>query len=103
MTQGHHEGLYRTYKVLVPSCLFLRHRKLMLTKLEVGPPQLIGLMSDFDALAWNGHLWTHGGNHWLLIFIRSRCTQTHTVPLATVTGGTRVTACRLITWELYKM
>src|SRR5258705_91633 len=35
MTQGCHEGLYRTYKALIPSCLLLRHRKPTLTKLEV--------------------------------------------------------------------
>src|SRR5260221_10536331 len=50
MTQGHREGLYHAYKVLVPSRLLLRHHKLMLMKLEVGPPQLIGLASDFNAL-----------------------------------------------------
>src|SRR5258708_19852075 len=40
MTQGHHEGLCCAYKALVLSHLFLHHHKLMLTKLEVGPPQL---------------------------------------------------------------
>src|SRR5258708_28956239 len=50
MTQGRREGLYRAYKVLVLSRLLLCHRKPMLTKLEVGPPQLVGLPSDFDAL-----------------------------------------------------
>src|SRR5258708_6371067 len=102
MTQGCCEGLYCTYKVLIPSCLFLRHCKPTLMKLEVGPPQLIGLTSNFDALVWNGHLQTHGGNNRLLIFVRSWHTWMHTVPLATVTGRTRVTACGLITWEPYK-
>src|SRR5258708_7643578 len=102
MTQGRHEGLYHTYKALIPSCLFLHHCKLMLMKLEVGPPQLIGLMSDFDALAQNGHLQTCGGDHWLLIFIGSQHTRMHTAPLVTVTGRTRVTACGLITQEPYK-
>src|SRR5258708_7120124 len=101
-TQGRHEGLYRTYKALVLSCLLLRHRKLMLTKLEVGPPQLVGLTSDFDALVRNGHLRTHGGDHRLLILIGSRHTRTHAAPLATATGGTRVTACGLIAQEPYK-
>src|SRR5258708_18131676 len=102
MTQGHCEGLYCTYKALVPSRLLLCHRKLTLMKLEVGPPQLIGLVSDFDALVWNGHLRTRSGDHWLLILIRSRRTQMHAAPLATATGGTRVTACGLITREPYK-
>src|SRR5260221_9545787 len=102
MTQGHHEGLYCAYKALVPSHLLLRHRKPTLMKLEVGPPQLVGLMSDFDALARNGHLQTCGGDHRLLILVGSRCTQTHAAPLATATGGTRGTACRLIAWEPYK-
>src|SRR5258708_13574446 len=101
-TQGCCEGLYHAYKALVPSHLLLRHHKPMLTKLEVGPPQLIGLTSDFDALTQNGHLWTHSSDHWLLIFIRSWCTQMHPAPLATVTGRTRVTACGLIAWEPYK-
>src|SRR5260221_99913 len=101
-TQGCHEGLYRAYKVLIPSHLLLRHRKPMLMKLEVGPPQLIGLASDFNALTQNGHLWTHSGNHQLLILIGSWCTQMHTVPLVTATGRTRVTTCRLITQEPYK-
>src|SRR5258708_4136798 len=102
MTQGHHEGLYRTYKALVLSCLLLHHRKLTLMKLEVGPPQLVGLASDFDALAQNGHLRTRSDNHRLLILIGSQCTWMHAAPLATVTGGTRVTACGLIAWEPYK-
>src|SRR5258708_2648888 len=101
-TQGCHEGLYCAYKALIPSCLLLCHCKLMLMKLEVGPPQLIGLASDFDALARNGHLWTCGGDHRLLILVGSWHTQTHTAPLATATGGTRVTACRLIAQEPYK-
>src|SRR5258707_9293345 len=50
-TQACHEGLYCAYKALVPSCLLLRHRKPMLTKLEVGPPPLVGLVSDFNALS----------------------------------------------------
>src|SRR5258708_10979682 len=102
MTQGRREGLYRTYKALVPSHLLLRHRKPMLMKLEVGPPQLVGLVSDFDALVWNGHLWTCGGDHQLLILVGSRCTQMHTASLATATGGTRITACGLIAQEPYK-
>src|SRR5258708_7909912 len=102
MTQGHHEGLYRAYKALIPSRLLLHHRKLTLTKLEVGPPQLVGLMSNFDALVRNGHLRTRGGDHWLLILIGSRRTRTHAAPLATATGGTRVTTCRLIAQEPYK-
>src|SRR5258708_36622468 len=101
-TQGRHEGLYRAYKVLVPSHLLLRHRKPTLTKLEVSPPQLVGLVSDFNALARNGHLRTRGGDHWLLILVRSRRTQMHAAPLATATGGTRVTACGLIAQEPYK-
>src|SRR5258708_39085657 len=96
MTQGHCEGLYCTYKALILSHLLLRHCKLMLTKLEVSPPQLIGLTSDFNALTWNGHLWTHGDDHRLLILVGSQHTQMHAAPLATATGGTRVTACRLI-------
>src|SRR5260221_5327505 len=102
MTQGCCEGLYRAYKALILSCLLLCHGRPMLRKLEVGPPQLVGLASDFDALAWNGHLWTHGGDHQLLILIGSRCTRMHAAPLATATGGTRVTACGLIAWEPYK-
>src|SRR5260221_5876493 len=102
MTQGHHEGLYRAYKVLVPSCLLLHHRKLTLTKLEVGPPQLVGLASNFDALAWNDHLRTRSGDHWLLILIVSWHTRTNAQPLATATCGTRVTACGLNAWEPYK-
>src|SRR6266436_832739 len=102
MTQGCHEGLYHAYKALIPSHLFLCHHKPTLMKLEVGPPQLIGLVSDFNALTWNGHLWTHSGDHRLLIFVGSQHTQMHAAPLATVTGGTRVTACGLITWEPYK-
>src|SRR5258708_6097703 len=88
--------------VLIPSCLLLHHCGPMLMKLEVGLPQLIGLASNFNALAQNGHLWTHGSNHWLLIFIRSQCTRMHTVPLVTVTGRTRVTACGLVAQEPYK-
>src|SRR5258708_5218483 len=102
MTQGHCKGLHHAYKVLIPSCLLLRHCKLMLMKLEVGLPQLIGLVSDFDALAWDGHLRTHGSDHQLLIFIGSWCTQMHTVPLATATGRTRITTCGLIAQEPYK-
>src|SRR5258708_5309625 len=102
MTQGHHEGLYHAYKVLILSCLLLHHHKPMLTKLEVSPPQLIGLVSDFDALMQNGHLRTCGSNHWLLIFIRSWHTWMHTVPVVTVTGRTRVTTCGLIAQEPYK-
>src|SRR5258705_5233546 len=73
-TQGHHEGLYCAYKVLILSRLLLCHHKPMLMKLEVSPPQLIGLVSDFNALTWNGHLRTHSGNHQLLILIGSQCT-----------------------------
>src|SRR5258708_8617943 len=102
MTQGHHEGLYPAYRVLILSCLLLCHRKLMLTKLEVSLPQLIGLTSDFNALMWDGHLQTHSSDHQLLIFIGSGHTWMHAVPLATVTGGTRVTACWLIAQEPYK-
>src|SRR5258708_7488276 len=102
MTQGRREGLYRTYKALVPSRLLLRHRKPMLMKLEVGPPQLVGLASDFDALMRNGHLRTRSGDHRLLILVRSRRTWTHAAPLATATGRTRVTTCGLIAWEPYK-
>src|SRR5258708_7135665 len=102
MTQGHCERLYCTYKALIPSCLLLHHHKPMLTKLEVGPPQLVGLGSDFDALMWNGHLQTHSGDHRLLILIRSQHTWMHAAPLATATGGTRVTACGLVAWEPYK-
>src|SRR5258707_6600727 len=65
-TQGCHEGLYHAYKALILSHLLLHHCKPMLMKLEVGPPQLIGLVSDFDALARNGHLRTCGDNHQLL-------------------------------------
>src|SRR5258708_26457380 len=101
-TQGCHEGLYHAYKALVPSCLLLHHRKPTLMKLEVGPPQLIGLVSDFDALTCNGHLQTHSGNHWLLIHVGSQCTRTHTAPLATSTGRIRVTASGLITQKPYK-
>src|SRR5258708_24493350 len=71
-------------------------------KLEVGPPQLVGLASDFDALAQNGHLRTHGGNHRLLILVGSQHTWMHAPPLATATGRTRVTACGLIAREPYK-
>src|SRR5258707_138876 len=99
MTQGHYEGLYHAYKVLIPSHLFLCHHKPMLMKLEVGPPQLVGLVSNFNTLAQNGHLQTCGGDHRLLIFVGSWCTWMHTAPLATATGGTRVTACGLIAWE----
>src|SRR5258708_28013497 len=101
-TQGRREGLYCAYKALIPSRLLLRHRKLTLTKLEVGPPQLVGLASDFDALTQNGHLRTRGGDHQLLILVGSQRTQTHAASLATATGGTRVTACGLIAWEPYK-
>src|SRR5258708_26674332 len=101
-TQGRREGLYHTYKALVPSRLLLHHRKPTLTKLEVGPPQLVGLASDFNALARNGHLRTCGGNHRLLILVGSRCTWTHTASLATATGRTRVATCGLIAWEPYK-
>src|SRR5258708_2264452 len=85
-TQGHHEGLYCAYKALIPSCLLLRHRKPTLTKLEVGPPQLVGLVSNFDALTQNGHLRTRGGNHQLLILVGSRRARMHAASLATATG-----------------
>src|SRR5260221_10147199 len=61
-TQGCHKGLHCAYKALILSCLLLHHINLMLTKLEVSLPQLIGLVSNFDALTWDGHLWTHGSN-----------------------------------------
>src|SRR6266436_3143103 len=102
MTQGCCEGLYHAYKALILSHLLLCHCKPTLTKLEVGPPQLVGLTSDFDALVQNGHLRTHGGDHWLLILVGSQRTRMHAAPLVTATGRTRVTACRLITWEPYK-
>src|SRR5258708_4523393 len=86
MTQGHREGLYHAYKVLILSRLLLRHRKPTLMKLEVSPPQLVGLASDFDALVRNGHLRTHSGDHRLLILVGSRRTRMHAVPLATATG-----------------
>src|SRR5260221_9881385 len=88
MTQGHCEGLYRAYKALVPSHLLLHHHKPMLMKLEVGPPQLIGLVSDFNALAWNGHLRTHSDNHQLLILIRSRCCHSWRLAMSHVTPVT---------------
>src|SRR5258708_33189185 len=68
-TQGCHKGLYHAYKALILSRLLLCHRKPTLTKLEVGPPQLVGLVSDFNALARNGHLRTRGDDHRLLILI----------------------------------
>src|SRR5258708_1199504 len=102
MTQGCCEGLYHPYNVLVPSHLLLHHCKPTFTKLEVGPPQLVGLVSDFNALTRNGHLQTCGGDHQLLILVGSQHTRTHTAPLATATGGTRVTTCGLIAQEPYK-
>src|SRR5258708_28249397 len=94
-TQGRREGLYCAYKVLVLSRLLLHHRKLTLTKLEVGPPQLVGLTSDFNALVRNGHLRTRSGDHRLLILIANRPTRIHAAPLPAAPRGTRVPAVAL--------
>src|SRR5258705_12143388 len=85
LTQDIGQSLNHTNQALLPSELLLHDLKPLLTQLEVGPPQLIHLMSNLYALVLPTHPCLHDPSHKLRLITRRSIRQVVTSLLATMT------------------
>src|SRR5258708_26095957 len=97
MHQGSTQRLNCTYQMLLPGQLLSCDLKPLLMQLEVCPPQLVHLMSNFNTLALPACSQLHNSTLCIHVITERSIMRVIASLLAAMTGGTGVTTFGLIT------